>query len=175
MSEVSKASEQKVCFFVFDEETNEYVGKQIKKSDLEKFPTSPFTLIALGQMRGNYNKTLEGFVVKCTPQTLDNIAHFYTTGVWRNPHLSTDHRLELDDVEGGFYRIVGEYLNLPDTIEEPEAEEEEEEEVGEEDEESYDDDYPMGGLDDIESDDDLYDAGFPYDDREPGGIPGWEY
>ena len=175
------AEEEKVCFLALDDETGDYIGKQIRKCDLAQFPASLLTRIAFRQLKGDYNEQLEAFIVKCTPQTLDNVAYFYSTGVWRNPHLSQDHRLEFDGVGGDFYTITQHYLNLPAIIEEPEDEQEEEEEEEEEEEyeDDYDDDYHMGGMsDDDDGDDGDYDYGdygFPHDDREPGGIAGWEY
>ena len=163
---------EKICFLTLDEETNDYVGKQIKKSDLVKYPRSLFALIALGGMQGGYNEQLEAFIVTCKPQTLDNIAHFYKTGKWRNPHLSPDHRLEFDGVSGDFYRSVEEYLNLPDPLEEPESDEQE---FDDQDDQEYDDDFSMGGPDDDDGQPNDEDDGLMYDDREPGGYPGWEY
>jgi hypothetical protein len=121
MSDRKGIEAEGVSFFCWNEEFKEYSGKVIAKDSLLQHPESLFTKMASNFLiQKNFNPQLEGFVIECTPQTLDNVAHFYNTGQWRNPHTSLDHRLEFNEVDGDFYQVAQEYLNLPtDNIEEP--------------------------------------------------------
>ena len=159
-----------VDFLVWDDKNDAYVGKQIKKSDLKDFEGCFISQMAFNGAGKDYNEQLKAFILKCTPQTLDNIAYFFKTRKWRNPHLSPGHRLEFADVDGDFYQVAGHYLNLPtDQFEDPEQEEFDDED---DEEEEYNDDYPMGGGSDYEDDEDSFEM--PDYGYSPYPVSPWE-
>lgn len=104
--------------------TNSKKKYKIKVEELNEYPRSLLTIMALGPFKGNHDG--EGNIkTTMSDNAMKNISQFYKNGVWPNPYFF-ENKWSLDGVGNSAtdFDKICEYLNLPDYIEEEEDEDE---------------------------------------------------
>lgn len=86
----------------------------IRQADLDEFPDSYLSM--LSRRQSGSGTSASPIQVPFSGNTLEMVAQFYETGIWKNPGIFGN-KLSISDVSGSFDDIC-EFLGLPsDTIE----------------------------------------------------------
>jgi hypothetical protein len=109
--------------------TNTKKKYKIGVDQLNEYPRSLLTIIALGPFRGN-DDGKGNIKTELSDGAMENIQYFYENGIWRNPYVY-ENRWTLYEVGNSVTDFDGicKYLNLPSYIEEEAGEDDEEDKL----------------------------------------------